>query len=59
AEDGRPYNDATRRGDRPRSPVVKPPTPTPPFGWGQTVARLSPTITPVCPFHFVPINCLP
>ncbi|MCL2015257.1 MAG: hypothetical protein FWG68_03305 [Defluviitaleaceae bacterium] len=24
------------RGDRPRSPVVKPPTPTPPVGWGQT-----------------------
>ncbi|MCL2016901.1 MAG: hypothetical protein FWG68_11715 [Defluviitaleaceae bacterium] len=31
------------RGDRPRSPVMKPPTPTaaPPVGWGQTVARPS------------------
>ncbi|MCL2015023.1 MAG: hypothetical protein FWG68_02110, partial [Defluviitaleaceae bacterium] len=36
-----PLQQRHRRGDRPRSPVVKPPTPTatPPVAWGQTVAR--------------------
>jgi len=35
-----PLQNATRRGDRPRSPVMKPPTPPPPRWFGDKTGRI-------------------